>query len=165
MIYVLFSIFILVSSPSLAAEVSLEVKKDKTNAYEQASASSNVVASFPKGELLQGVSRKGMFWQVELSASKQKAYVKALDVRKKLSEQRIQALTSNQVDDSVDGSRARTAVMGVRGLDSSDTLSGASMAVPDMDRIRDLDRLQVSPDRLIDLELRIQREVEMRMSE
>lgn len=122
------------ASSALAGDV--EAKKNGVKIYSEASKKSSVVKTLKKGETVEFVERKGMYWQVKANGGK--AFVSVMDVKKapesnsNLSDAIRSVVKDGRSTDDVAGQRSRSAVMGVRGLDEDDTVSFAGDTRPNL---------------------------------
>lgn len=103
----------------------IEAKKDGVEVFESADKSASVLTKMKKGESLVASERKGMYWQVKTADGKV-GFVSVLNVKHKvegggLGEAIRGAVKEGRSAGDSDSSRARSAVMGVRGLDDNDS--------------------------------------------
>ncbi len=117
--------------PCLAGMV--EATKDGVDVYAGADKASAVVSKLKKGDALTAGERSGMYWQVQTKEGRP-GFVNVLSVKVKpsskegLDEAMREAVKNGRAQQSADGGRTRSAVMGVRGLDdTSDTGMAASL--------------------------------------
>ena len=119
-------------SASVASGGSIEAKKDDVEVFSAPDKGSAVVTKLKKGESLPAGDRNGMYWQVKLSTGGA-GFVSVLNVKVKaeasgLSDALREAVKAGRSSNAQDGGRARSAVMGVRGLDdTSDTAYAGSV--------------------------------------
>ncbi len=99
-------------------------KADGVQVYEQTD-KAKVLQTLKKGDAVDAVERKGMFWQV--TDKDIKGYVMVTQVQSRGSEDKSaissalrEAVQQGRKEDDSASVRSRSAVMGVRGLDSSD---------------------------------------------
>lgn len=148
----------------------LEVKRKSAKVFASPKKGAEVIVTLKKGSKLTSIERKGMFWKVKTSAGKE-GYVSVMYVKRKAGSKdksianaiRSVARDSRDMDD-VKGARARTAVMGVRGLDESSETSYAGSTRPNMRMVYMMEDLKISQkkiDRLGDL---VAKEIEKKMS-
>lgn len=117
-----------------AAEV--EAKKD-TEIYADATNKSEVLGKLEKGNALAATERKGMFWQVKTKDGKT-GFVSVLAVTHKadtnsdLANAIKDVVKEGRTSDESNDSRARSAVMGVRGLREDDNAGNAGNVRPNL---------------------------------
>lgn len=111
----------------------VEAQKDKVDVLSAADKGSTVIVTLKKGDVLSAGERSGMYWQVQTKDGKP-GFVSVLAVKVKpsdsgsLNDAMRDAVKTGRAQQSADGSRTRSAVMGVRGLDdTSDTGLAASL--------------------------------------
>jgi hypothetical protein len=131
----------------VAAEV--EAKKDGVEIYIDATNKSEVIGSLKSGETLESVERKGMFWQVKTKDGKN-GFVSILAVKHKPDTNTNLAKAINGVvkggrggEDATE-SRARSAVMGVRGLREDDDMANAASVRPNLRAVYEMEDIKVS---------------------
>jgi uncharacterized protein YgiM (DUF1202 family) len=118
-----------------AAEV--EAKKDGVEVYADATNKSVVLSKLKEGEALPATERKGMFWQVKTKDGKA-GYVSVLVVKHKpdangdLAKAIKNVVKQGRSTDEASETRARSAVMGVRGLREDDDAGNAGNVRPNM---------------------------------
>lgn len=124
------------ASSALAAEV--EAKKSGVEIYSDATNKSEVLGKMGDKESLQSGERKGMFWEVTTKDGK-KGYVSVLAVTRKAEgdanlANAIKSVVKDGRSDGDGGSndRARSAVMGVRGLREDDNMANAANIRPNL---------------------------------
>jgi hypothetical protein len=141
-------------------------KKDDVSVLKDASRKASVLTKLKKGEELQAIERKGMYWKVKYEAGE--GYVSVLKVRRKasgsksLSKAIRAAAQQARTTDEVQGTRARSAVMGVRGLSDSDTVASAGNVSPNLRVIYQMEDDVVSDAQIEELGDAIFSEVEKR---
>ncbi len=126
----------LVSGSALAAEV--EAKKNGVEIYADATNKSDVLGKMSDKESLSAGERKGMFWEVTTKDGK-KGFVSVLSVTRKAEgdanlANAIKSVVKDgrQEGDSNTNDRARSAVMGVRGLREDDNMANAATIRPNL---------------------------------
>ena len=135
----------LVASSTLAAEVA--AKKDGVEVYADATNKSQVLSKLKEGDSLKAGERKGMFWQVTLKDGKA-GYVSVLAVAHKadtdadLTKAIKSVVKDGRATDEASEGRARSAVMGVRGLREDDASANAGNVRPNL---RAVYRMEDSP--------------------
>ena len=133
----LFTVVGLLTAPPALADT-VAAKKAGVKVYDQASKKGNVLKKLKKGEELDSIKRKGVYWEVKVDGKT--GYVSILKVKRKSgANNKISGAIREAVQgDRAGGSntaRARSAVMGVRGLSSSDDTSYISNVRPDFDAV------------------------------
>jgi hypothetical protein len=124
-----------VSVPALAAEV--EARKDGVEVYSDATNKSDVLDKMKSGDTLPATERKGMFWQVQLKGGKT-GFVSIMAVKHKadsntdLAKAIKTAVKEGRGEDDAGENRARSAVMGVRGLQDDDDAGNAGNVRPNL---------------------------------
>ena len=128
--------FLLVNSTALAA--SLAAKKDGVKVTKQPKKTAKVLITLKKGEVVTKLSRKGMYWKVE-AKSGAVGYVSVMKVKRlatkesSISDSIRQVSKSSRPDEEQQvGARARSSVMGVRGLSEGGTNKYAGNVWPNM---------------------------------
>lgn len=133
---------------ALGAEV--EAKKDGVEVYADATNKSAVVGTMKGGESLPAAERKGMFWQVQLAGGKT-GFVSVLAVKHKpdtntdLAKAIKNVVKDGRQGDDANDSRARSAVMGVRGLASDDSAGNAGNVRPNLRAVYKMEDHVVTP--------------------
>lgn len=122
---------------SVARAAHVEAKKEGVEVYADATNKSQVLTTLKSGESLVATERKGMFWAVKTADGKD-GYVSVLVVKHKPDSDGTIATAikaaSKEGRAEGDGSdaRARSAVMGVRGLAEDDNMANASNVRPNL---------------------------------
>lgn len=125
---------LLVGTPALKAST-VESQKDGVEVYAAADKSSSVIQKLKKGQQLDAKERKGMYWVVKTSSG-QDGFVSMLSVKVKsdenqgLADAMREAAKKGRGQSSADGGRARSSVMGVRGLDDTTEVGMAANLRP-----------------------------------
>lgn len=143
------------ASQVLAAEV--EAKKNGVEIYADATNKSDVLGKLKEGEALKAGERKGMFWSVTTKDGKA-GFVSVMAVKQKTdggSDGLAKALKSvvkeGRGTDEASESRARSAVMGVRGLREDDSSSNAGNVRPDLRAVYRMEDANTSKKRVEEL--------------
>jgi uncharacterized protein YgiM (DUF1202 family) len=125
-------------SATAFAAAQVEAKKDGVDIYKEATNKSAVVESLKKGDAVESVERQGMYWQVK-TKSGGTGFVSVLAVTHKpdsagasLAKAIQSAVKEGRSTDSAAETRARSAVMGVRGLAADDDTQSAGNVRPNM---------------------------------
>ena len=140
-------------------------KKDGVKVLGEPKKGATVLMTLNKDQPVESIERQGMYWKVKTSSGAE-GYVSVLKVKKQADaggglSQAIQAVAHEGRDsDDVENTRARSAVMGVRGLDESDETSFAGNAKPNMRLVYAMEDRRVTTKRLNALEAAINAEVE-----
>ncbi len=127
-----------------------------------------IVATMKEGEDADALERKGMYWLVDYKGKK--GFVSILQVNTKpdgnsagLSKAiRNVAKDSRSVDD-VASARSRSAVMGVRGLDESDSVGSAGDVTPNLHQVYAMEDREVPKKSIQELGDQVFKEVERRV--
>lgn len=141
------------SVAAIAAEV--QAKKD-IEIYADATNKSEVIGKLAKGEALPAVERKGMFWQVKTSDGKTGfvsflAVTHKADSDGKLADAIKAVVKEGRSTDETAEARARSAVMGVRGLRADDNVANAGSIRPDIRAVYSLEDVRVPKKKIDDL--------------
>lgn len=134
---------------STALAGSVEAKKSGVSIYDRADKKSEVVASLKKGEAIESLERKGMYWQVQTKNGK-RGFVSVFDVKKAqsdpstLSKAIRDATKQGRDSDEVADSRSRSAVMGVRGLGEDSDTAFAGDARPNLRAVYAMEDIRVT---------------------
>lgn len=122
---------------SLMANTALTPKGKTASVYATASKKGAVISTLKQGEEVGSSERLGMYWKVALPDG-QSGFVAVTDVVRKSGSssalaEAIKAAAQDSRDlDETSGARARSAVMGVRGLDESGNLASAGNVTPNL---------------------------------
>lgn len=134
------------ASEALAAEV--EAKKDGVEVYSEATNKSAVVSTMKSGDALPATERKGMFWQVDVNGKPGFVSVLAVkhkpDVNSDLANAIKSVVKDGHPGDESSETRARSAVMGVRGLASDDSAGNAGNVRPNLRAVYKMEDRTVS---------------------
>ena len=135
--------------------LSLQAKKDGVKLLTTASKSSAVVKTLKKGEAVEAVDRKGMYWRVKVGDKE--AFVSVLKVKKitnasAISEALKDAVKQGREEGDGANVRARSAVMGVRGLDESSEVAFAGNVKPNLRMVYSMEDIIVSSGQIEKLE-------------
>lgn len=154
-----------VAASGLAATVA--AKKDGVDVTAEASKDSKVIVTLKKGETVESVERKGMYWQVKTSSGKagfvsvMSVSLKANDDDKSLSKAIRDAAKDNRADtEDATAGRARSAVMGVRGLDESGETAFAGNVKPNLRMVYSMEDRVISRKKIDELQERVSSEIE-----
>ena len=147
---------------------SVAAKKDGVKVTSEASKKSEVILTLKKGESLESMERKGMYWQVK-TASGKVGYVSVMKVKRSASSGgsgiasviKKVSQEGRENGDEVENSRARSAVMGVRGLDESSETQYAGNSKPNLRLVYKMEDRRVSPKSLERLESQVMKELEL----
>ncbi len=156
-------IFALFAASGLVRAGELEAKKDGVEVYSDSSKSS-VLGTLKKGEKLTYTERKGMYWAV--THNSKPGFVSVMAVQN-ASSGGASSVTSaikdavRQGRDSEDAgnNRARSAVMGVRGLDDSDSAFAGNVK-PNLRLVYSMEDTVIPTSEIKQLEADVLREVE-----
>ena len=152
-----------------ASAASVAAKKDGVQILSEAKKGANVLSELKKDEAIEAEDRSGMFWKVKTKGGKT-GFVSVLNVQRlaeddkglqgAIREAALKARANNQDSDST---RARSAVMGVRGLDASDETAAVGQLRPDLKAVYRMEDRTLGKRRLEKLESLVQQEVENTM--
>jgi hypothetical protein len=150
-------LFLLGSAIALAAvaEVAFAVGgvtpkgKKEVKVLAEANKSAAQIASLKDGEEAEALERSGMFWKVKLKGKT--GFVSILDVTRSgegtnssFAKAIRNAAQESRGQDENSGVRARSAVMGVRGLDESDKVGNAGSVQPNTQMVYSMEDLKIS---------------------
>lgn len=151
-----------VSSIGLAIDVM--VKKKSATVRQDPLQQGQVIGKYKKGEVLKALKRTGTYWQVAIQDGKI-GYVSIFQVKRTNSHKTSfakalrKAVKSDRTTDAVNGVRARSSVMGVRGLSSSENTAFASNVRPNHMMVYEMEDTAINTKRLRRLEFSVQREL------
>lgn len=158
-------ISVLALSPSLWA-APVAAKKDGVAVTTEAKKDSAVLLELKKGEVLEAGDREGMFWKVKTKDGKA-GFVSVMMVQRQAGDEsglasalRDEALKARQNNDGSDSSRARSAVMGVRGLDETKDTAMAGNIRPDLRAVYRMEDRNIASARIERIENLVQKEIE-----
>ena len=147
---------------AMAAHV--EAKKDGVEVYADATNKSTVVTTLKAGDSVLAGERKGMFWAIKTSDGKD-GFVSVLSVKHKPDSDGgiAGAIKAASKDGRSDGdgndARARSAVMGVRGLADDDNMANASNVRPNLRAVYLMEDKPVSDKKIEELGQSVLREI------
>jgi hypothetical protein len=155
-------------STSLAASAiagELEAKKDGVEVYADTQKSS-VIGSLKKGEKINFSERKGMYWSVTLGGKP--GFVSVMGVQNSTSAGSSavtnaikNAVKQGRDNEDAGNNRARSTVMGVRGLDDTSDSAFAGNVKPNLRMVYTMEDMVVSTVDLKSLEADVLKEVEV----
>lgn len=162
------SALLLAGFAGAAGAASVEAKKDGVEIFAAADKSAAVLQKMKKGESVASGERSGMYWKVKL-ANGQPGFVSVLNVKAK-SDGESGGL-NNAIREAVkagrnsgdDGSRSRSAVMGVRGLDDTSDTAMAGAVRPNLRAVYMMEDIDVSQEKLDQQAELVNREIERRL--
>lgn len=161
LIFKLFLLPLLLVSTELWA-TELEAKKDGVELFDGPSKKAKVVKKLKQGESFVAIGRKGMYWELENS----KGFVSVTAVSRKKSSDggasNAMRKLVNQGRDAEDpgNTRARSGVMGVRGLDESSDTEFAGNVKPNLRLVYSMEDIQVDEKKVEELESAVFKEIE-----
>lgn len=139
--------------------------------YAKADKKATVLQTLVQGTVVKELGRKGMFWEVELTAGK-RGFVSVLAVKRQAlsSEGSLAAALRSAVqqgrrEDDASNTRNRSAVMGVRGLDDTSSASFAGNVKPNPRLVFLMENYTVSASDVQALEEQVSREVQQKMQQ
>ena len=155
---------------SSAYATSLAAKKNGVKVTSQPKKSAKVLITLKKGEEVTKISRKGMYWKVK-SKSGEIGYVSVLKVKRLASKESTISDSIRQVSKSTrpdeeqqSGARARSSVMGVRGLSESGSTQYAGNVRPNMRLVFAMEDRHYSSKDINKLALSVESEIEKKMA-
>lgn len=156
--------FLFFANVALATQVS--AKKDGTQVMSEPKKGASVVKELKKGETIESFDRAGMFWKVKTSEGKE-GYVSVMAVQREAEKDSgIQtalhdaAMKARNSTEGGESTRARSAVMGVRGLNENNELAEVGSLRPDLRSIYRMEDRSLNVKRVDRLEALVLREVE-----
>lgn len=156
-------LFLFFYSSSLFA-TELSTKKANVKIVKTPSSKGEVLKTLGKGELLEGVKRKGMYWAVKLPDGTT-GFVSILKVTRKVGKSNSlakairKAAQDGRATDAVSSARSRSAVMGVRGLDESSSTAFAGNARPNQALVYSMEDRIIKAKKIRKIEFLIQKEL------
>lgn len=153
-----------------AMAASVEAKKDGVEVFATADKAGAILAKLKKGESISSSERSGMYWRVKLQSG-QAGFVSVLNVKVKsdgesggLNNAIREAVKAGRNSGEQDGSRSRSAVMGVRGLDDTSDTAMAGSVRPNLRAVYLMEDMDV-PQEKLDLQADlVNREIERRLN-
>lgn len=154
----------LISNRLIAGE--LEAKKDGVEVYSD-SQKSSVIGTLKKGDKVPFTERKGMYWAVSLKGKT--GFVSVMAVQNSSSSSSGSSAVTNAIKDAVKqgresedagNNRARSTVMGVRGLDDSSDSAFAGNVKANLRMVYTMEDMVISSVDLKSLEADVLKEVE-----
>ena len=158
---------VMAASPLIAGSV-VEAKKAGVKVYEKPSKKAKILLKLKKGDRLDSKDRKGMYWKVRTKDGTE-GFVSVMKVKRKSVESDDQLASAlrkavqDKADDDSSNARARSAVMGVRGLDESKDIEFIGNVKPNLRSVFKMESLVVSSGELEKLEGEIFSEIEGKM--
>lgn len=148
---------------------SVEAKKDNVEVYASADKAAAILAKLKKGESVTSKERSGMYWQVKLQSG-QSGFVSVLNVKVKsdgesggLNNAIREAVKAGRASGEQDGSRSRSAVMGVRGLDDTSDTAMAGAVRPNLRAVYMMEDLDISPEKIDQQADIVTRDIELQL--
>lgn len=152
-----------------AVASSVEAKKDGVEVFAAADKAAAVLTKLKKGESITSSERSGMYWRVKLQSG-QAGFVSVLNVKVKsdgesggLNNAIREAVKAGRSSGEQDGSRSRSAVMGVRGLDDTSDTAMAGAVRPNLRAVYLMEDIDVSQEKLDQQADLVNREIEHRL--
>ena len=152
----------LVAGSALAAHI--EAKKDDVEVFADATNKSAVVTKLKAGQTALAGERKGMFWSVTTTDGKA-GFVSVLVVKHKPDADGglVKAINSVSKEGRTEGdgtdARARSAVMGVRGLSDDDNVANAANIRPNLRAVYRMEDKSVSEKKMEQLGQQVLNEI------
>ena len=136
------------SLAGVASAATVQARKDGVEIYSDATNKSAVLGKLGTDDTLPSGERKGMFWQVKTKDGKD-GFVSVLAVTRKADTnsdlaKAIKSVVKKGRQDDSSESRARSAVMGVRGLRADDDMANASNVRPNLRAVYKMEDTNVS---------------------
>lgn len=151
----------------VAQGASLAAKKKKVEVISKPKKGSAVVETLKKGDLMESLGRAGMYWKVKTSGGKV-GFVFVTKVKRKSTTGnslakaiRAAAKDGREENDDSGSVRARSAVMGVRGLDESGETAFAGNVKPNLRMVYTMEDRRVSRKNIDHLGNMVMKEVEV----
>ncbi len=151
------------SGAAFSAQVS--AKKDGTQIMSEPKKGGSIVKELKKGETIESSDRAGMFWKVK-TADGISGYVSVMAVQREVeNDSGIQnalhdaAMKARNSSESGETTRARSAVMGVRGLNENNELAEIGTLRPDLRAVYHMEDRPLSGKRVDKIEELVLREV------
>ena len=151
---------------SYGYSASIEAKKDGVKVLKEAKRSATTLMTLKKGEALESISRKGLYWKVK--TPKGEGFVSVMKVKRNASSggglsKAIRLATKDGRDsgENMANARSRSAVMGVRGLDENDDTAMIGNMKPNLRMVFAMEDRHVSPKKINALGDKILKEVEL----
>ena len=131
---------------------SLEAKKDDVEVYSAPDKASSLVGKLKKGETVSSGDRNGMYWQVKLGSGGS-GFVSVLSVKVKaesggLNDALRDAVQAGRAATPQDGGRARSSVMGVRGLDDTSETAYAGSVRPNLRLVYSMEDNEITSEKM-----------------
>jgi len=154
---------LLLSGVGYSAQVS--AKKDGTQVISEPKKGGSVLTELKKGESIESSDRSGMFWKVKTKDGKpgfvsvmavQREIEKGSGIQNALHDAAMKARNSTEGGEST---RARSAVMGVRGLNENNELAEIGTLRPDLRAVYHMEDRALNVKRIDKLEELVLREV------
>jgi hypothetical protein len=140
-------------------------KKDGVPVTAQAKKDATVLLELKKGETIEAQDREGMFWKVQLKDGRT-GYVSVINVQRQAGEAsglqgalREAALEAREAGGG-ENARARSAVMGIRGLDESKDTGAMGTIRPDLRAVYRMEDRIIADQRIENIESLVAQEVE-----
>ena len=147
----------------------VEAQKDRVEVFAAADKGSPVLQSLAKGDALVAGERSGMYWAVKTKDGKS-GFVSVMAVKVKpenksgLNDAMREAVKNGRSQQSADGGRTRSAVMGVRGLDDTTDTGLAANLRPNLHAVYMMEDREAAITRIDELADSVSKEIEGRMS-
>lgn len=146
----------------------LAAKKNGVKVFAEPKKEASVVAELKEGDTIESGNREGMYWSVQVAGG-QKGFVSVMDVKNASGNGNLnQALRAavkegRQTEDGAAGARARSSVMGVRGLDETDDTAKAGDVRPNLRLVYEMEDRRVKSKDLEKLETSVQSEIQKKI--
>lgn len=149
---------------SIGLAIDVMVKKSTATVRKDPLQQSEPLAKVKKGQIIKALKRTGTYWQVAIADGKI-GYISIFKVKRTSSHKSSfakalrKAVKSDRTTDAVNGVRARSSVMGVRGLSASQNTAFASNVRPNHMMVYEMEDATISTKRLRKLEFSVQKEL------
>lgn len=156
----LVSTFVLPLLYGTADAMELVTKKAGVSVYSKAVPNAPALGTLKDHEKVEASTRMGMYWVVQFNG--QKAYVRVADVQPARNSDVSSALKYQaNKKDGENGGRARaTAVMGIRGLDDSEDITGGGTGKPNTELTHRMENRPVDSHAISEIEKSVNAELE-----
>ena len=155
-----FTILVLLLSLEAMGQVALITKKQGTKVYQEPTIKSSTVATLAKDTKLQALTRKGMFWQVKDGYVKVSDVLRSAETDLAFTDVVRKAVYGKAQDQEQEPTRARSAVMGVRGLADNGSVTTAGDVKPNHRAVGLMESLVPTKAQIDEIERGVNQELE-----
>lgn len=142
-------------------------KKNGVKVRATSTRSGKILQTLQKGDSLEAIERKGMYWKVKTTDGTT-GFVSVLKVKRRASGSnslsraiKKAAIEGREEEDQIASGRARSAVMGVRGLSENDETAMAGNVKPNLRMVYMMEDRRISSKKVRALERSVMSEVEI----